>query len=71
MPDDKDPDSTPTPAQTPDAKRRSSQTLPAVVKCPACMGDVRIDCAYCFNELVGGSTRYVSQEKALAYKPPR
>ena len=69
-PDDKDPvpDSTPTPAETPEARRKSSGALrPGLVQCPACKGDLRQDCDLCWNDELNSCTRWVSVDRAIAW----
>jgi hypothetical protein len=66
--DDKDFDSTPTPAASPEAKRRrSSQSVEALVKCPSCEGDARRECDFCINPTTKLNTRWVTREMADAW----
>jgi hypothetical protein len=69
VPDDSDkPDSDLTPTASPEAKRRrSSQNMAALVKCPACNSDARVDCDLCINETTGLNTRFVTSEKAAEW----
>jgi hypothetical protein len=63
-----------TPVEAPDARRRrTSQTVPKPEPCPNCnpsnRRDHRIDhCDCCFNETVGGCTRYVDPQRAKDWR---
>lgn len=56
-----------TPVESPEARRKSSSTLKAPVRCPKCKGDARTECDLCFSDLVGGCTRYIPEGKAIEW----